>query len=216
MLGVGVLFALVAIVFTGYRSDRMLFLDPWDDGEGGYGNGWQLIHSFYAFADGGLFGVGIGNSREKYLWLPEAETDFIFAIIGEELGLVGALAVVALFMLLLWAGMRIARSAPDNFGAMVAGSCTIMIVFQAFLNIGCVIGLLPTTGKPLPFISSGGSSLIATLIMVGLVLSVSQAAGAPSVYDRRRDDLRVVRAAPDDDARATGGRRSRPPRHNGR
>ncbi len=208
ILGIGAAFAVVATVFTGYRSDRLLFLNPWDDGSDGYGNGWQLIHSFYAFADGGLFGVGIGNSREKYLWLPEAETDFIFAIIGEELGLVGAFGVIVLFLLLLYAGMRIARSAPDNFGAMIAGSCTIMLVFQAFLNIGCVMGVLPTTGKPLPFISSGGSSLIATLIMVGLVLSVSRAAGAPSVYDRRRDDLRIVRAAPTD-AGARAGRSSR-------
>lgn len=210
VLGVGAVFAVFATVFTGYRSDRLLFLNPWGDGEDGYGNGWQLIHSFYAFADGGLFGVGIGNSREKYLWLPEAETDFIFAIIGEELGLVGAFAVIVLFMLLLFAGMRIARSAPDNFGAMIAGSCTIMLVFQAFLNIGCVMGVLPTTGKPLPFISSGGSSLIATLIMVGLVLSVSRAAGAPSIYDRRRENLRVVRAVPDDAPRRAQGRADRP------
>ena len=209
VLGVGAVFAVFATVFTGYRSDRLLFLDPWGDGGNGYGNGWQLIHSFYAFADGGLFGVGIGNSREKYLWLPEAETDFIFAIIGEELGLVGAFAVILLFMLLLYAGMRIARSAPDNFGAMIAGSCTIMLVFQAFLNIGCVMGVLPTTGKPLPFISSGGSSLIATLIMVGLVLSVSRAAGAPSIYDRRREDLRIVRSVPDDAPRRAQGRADR-------
>lgn len=194
ILGVGIVFAVFATVLTGYRSDRFVYLDPWNDGEGGYGTGYQIIHSFYAFSEGGLFGVGIGNSREKFLYLPEAETDFIFAIIGEELGLVGAFAVIALFMLLLYAGMHIARSAPDNFGAMIAGSCIIMIVFQAFLNIGCVIGILPTTGKPLPFISSGGSSLIATLIMVGLVLSVSKGADAPTIYDRRREDLRVVRA----------------------
>ena len=141
--------------------------------------------------------------------MPEAETDVIFAIIGEELGLVGAFAVILLFMLLLYAGMRIARSAPDNFGAMIAGSCTIMLVFQAFLNIGCVMGVLPTTGKPLPFISSGGSSLIATLIMVGLVLSVSRAAGAPSIYDRRREDLRIVRSVPDDAPRRAQGRADR-------
>lgn len=193
-LGAGLVFAVLATVLTGYRSDRFVYLDPWGDGENGYGKGYQIIHSYYAFSEGGLFGVGLGNSREKFLYLPEAETDFIFAIIGEELGLVGALLIVALFMLILYAGMRIARSAPDSFGAMVAGGCTIMIVFQAFLNIGCVIGVLPTTGKPLPFVSSGGSSLIATFIMVGLVLSVSSGAGSPTIYDRRRADLRVVRA----------------------
>lgn len=216
MLGLGVLFALFATVFTGYRSDRFIYIDPWNDGEGGYGTGYQIIHSYYAFAQGGLFGVGIGNSREKFLYLPEAETDFIFAIIGEELGLVGALAIIALFLLLLFAGMRIARSAPDNLGAMIAGSLTIMIVFQAFLNIGCVIGLLPTTGKPLPFISSGGSSLIATLIMIGLVLSVSRGADAPTIYDKRRDDLRVVRASTPDDNLGTTRKRSSRLYSNGR
>ena len=138
--------------------------------------------------------MGLGNSREKF-YLPEAETDFIFAIIGEELGLVGALLVIALFLVILYSGMRIAKEAADDFGAMVAGSCTLMLVFQAFLNIGCVVGLLPTTGKPLPFVSSGGSSLIATFIMVGLILSVSQEAGRPSIYEQRRADLRVVRAS---------------------
>ena len=193
----GVVFVVVAIVGTGYRSDRMLFLNPWADGENGLGKGFQLIHSYYAFSEGGLFGVGLGNSREKF-YLPEAETDFIFAIVGEELGMVGALAVVVLFILFLYAGMRIAKAAANDFATMVAGSCTLMLVFQAFLNIGCVVGLLPTTGKPLPFVSSGGSSLIATFIMVGLILSVSKEAGGPSIYEKRRADLRVVRAAEPD------------------
>lgn len=193
----GVVFVVVAIVGTGYRSDRMLFLNPLADGENGLGKGFQLIHSYYAFSEGGLFGVGLGNSREKF-YLPEAETDFIFAIVGEELGMVGALAVVVLFILFLYAGMRIAKAAANDFATMVAGSCTLMLVFQAFLNIGCVVGLLPTTGKPLPFVSSGGSSLIATFIMVGLILSVSKEAGGPSIYEKRRADLRVVRAAEPD------------------
>lgn len=200
----GLIFVIAATAFTGYRSDRMLFLNPWNDGEEGLGKGFQLIHSYYAFSQGGLFGVGLGNSSEKY-YLPEAETDFIFAIIGEELGMVGALVVVALFVLLLYAGMRVADSASDGFGGMVAGSCTLMLVFQAFLNIGCVVGLLPTTGKPLPFVSSGGSSLIATFIMVGLILAVSQDAGRPSIYERRRADLRVVRAADSAQSGRDGG-----------
>ncbi len=187
-------FGLIAIFGTGYRSDRMLFMNPWDDGEEGYGNGFQLIHSFYAFAEGGLFGVGLGNSREKFLYLPEAETDFIFAVVGEELGLVGAMLVVALFIGILWSSLRIARMAPDMFGLMMAGGCGIMLVAQAFLNIGCVIGLLPTTGKPLPFLSSGGSSLIATFILIGLILSVAHGADLqPSVYEQRRADLRIVK-----------------------
>lgn len=194
-IGLFIVFALFAIFGTSYRADRLSYLlDPWDDGEGGYGKGYQLIHSYYAFAEGGITGVGLGNSHEKYLYLPEAETDFIYAIVGEELGLIGAVLVIVLFLVFLWAGMRICRSAQTGFDAMLSGSLTIMIVAQAFLNIGCVIGLLPTTGKPLPFVSSGGSSLIATLIMVGLILAVSEGSDKSALYERRRDDLRVIRA----------------------
>ena len=186
--------AMMATVFSTYRADRFLYLNPWNDGENGYGAGYQIIHSYYAFAEGGIFGVGLGNSREKYLYLPESETDFIFAIIGEELGLIGAIIIILMFLVLLWAGLRIARSAPDDFGAMIAGSLIIMLVFQAFLNIGCVIGVFPTTGKPLPFISSGGSSLIASYIMIGIILSVSRDSGE-RVYEKRREDLKIVRSA---------------------
>ena len=191
MIGALILFAVFAVVLSSYRSDRFLFLDPWNDGENGYGRGYQLVHSYYAFAEGGIFGVGLGNSREKYLYLPESETDFIFAIIGEELGLVGALAVIAVFLVLLWAGMRIARDASSDFGAMIAGAITIMLVFQAFLNMGCAMGVFPTTGKPLPFISSGGSSLIASFMMVGIILSVSEDS-PEAAAQRRRDEMRVV------------------------
>lgn len=195
ILGIGLVVGILAIALVGYRADRFVYLNPWDDGQGGKGDGFQMLHSYFAFAQGGLFGVGLGNSREKFSYLPMADNDFVFAIVGEELGMVGALAVIALFLLLLYAALRIARQAPDNFGCMMAGGCAIMLVFQAFLNIGCVIGVFPTTGKPLPFISSGGSSLVATFIMVGLILSVSKPSGARTVYDRRRDNLRVVRAA---------------------
>ncbi len=203
-------FGVVAVFTVGYRSSRMAFLNPWVDK---YGDGWQLVQSFYAFAEGGLFGVGLGNSAHKYQYLPEAETDFIFAIIGEELGLVGAVAVVVLFVIVLWAGLRIARSAPDLFGTMVAGGCTVMLVFQAFLNIGCVLGLLPITGKPLPFISSGGTALLGSLILVALILSVSFASGSTSgVYDKRRSELSIVRAQPyparAGDSRQGGARRA--------
>ncbi len=204
-------FAIAAIFGTGYRTDRLVVYDPWNDGDGGYGDGYQTIHSFYAFAQGGLFGVGLGNSREKFDYLPEAETDFVFSIIGEELGMVGALVVVALFVVILVCGLLIARRAATSLSATIAGSLTVMIVFQAFLNIGCVIGLVPTTGKPLPFVSSGGSSLIATLIMVGLILSVAKHADVPDIYERRRADLRVVRALDEDEIASPG--RSKPSRH---
>ena len=206
--GLVVAVGVVGVVSEPYRMSRlMVFLNPWNDGEGGFGKGYQLIHSFYAIAGGGLFGVGLGNSHEKYLYLTQSDTDFIFAIIAEELGLVGALVVIALFALFLYAGMRIARSATDNFGTMVAGGLTIMIAFQAFLNIAMVVGWFPVVGKPLPFVSSGGSSLIATLAMVGLILSVSKEAAAPTIYERRRADLRVVRAA-SDRGRTTASARS--------
>ena len=196
--GLVVAVGIVGVVSEPYRMSRlMVFLDPWNDGKEGFGTGYQLIHSLYAIAGGGLFGVGLGNSHEKYLYLTQSDTDFIFAIIAEELGLAGALVVIALFALFLYAGMRIARSATDNFGTMVAGGLTIMIAFQAFLNIAMVVGWFPVVGKPLPFVSSGGSSLIATLAMVGLILSVSKEAAAPTIYERRRADLRVVRAASD-------------------
>jgi len=193
-VGALILFAVFAVLLSSYRGDRFLYLDPWNDGEGGKGAGYQIIHSYYAFAEGGLFGSGLGNSREKYLYLPESETDFIFAIIGEELGLIGAMLVIAAFLVLLWAGLRIARAATDDFGTMIAGALTIMLVFQAFLNIGCAIGVFPTTGKPLPFISSGGSSLIASFMMVGIIMAVSED-GKKDIHERRREDLRVVRRA---------------------
>ena len=117
VIGCLVVFALGATVFSSYRGDRFLYLNPWNDGENGYGRGYQIIHSYYAFAEGGIFGTGLGNSREKYLYLPESETDFIYAIIGEELGLIGAVAVIIVWLILLWAGMRIARAATDDFGA---------------------------------------------------------------------------------------------------
>ena len=207
---------LLAIGFTSYRSSRLIFLDPWNDGEGGYGSGYQMIHSYYAFSQGGLFGVGLGNSREKYAYLPESETDFIFSIIGEELGMVGALLVIIAFLVILWMGMHIARSAYDDFGAMLVGGLVVMLVFQAFLNIACAIGVFPTTGKPLPFISSGGSSLVASFMMVGLILSVANEAGAPSIYRERRENLRVVRASGPSTSAAGGQAASRTTRTSGR
>ncbi|WP_294438299.1 FtsW/RodA/SpoVE family cell cycle protein [uncultured Slackia sp.] len=188
---------------TGYRAERVkVWLNPWNDGEGGYGTGFQLIHSYYAFSQGGLFGVGLGNSREKFLYLPEAETDFIFSIIGEELGMVGALAVIALFIAFLYAGLRIAAKAPDEFGKILAGSLTVMLVGQAFLNMACATGLFPTTGKPLPFISSGGSSVISSLLIVGVLMSVSYGSNVLTPYEQRRNNLNVLRV--ESDASASG------------
>lgn len=201
----------VAAMSTGYRAERVaVWLNPWNDGMGGYDTGFQLIHSYYAFAQGGIFGVGLGNSREKFLYLPEAETDFIFSIIGEEMGLIGAMAVIVLFVALLYAGLRIAAKAPDEFGRILAGSLIVMLVGQAFLNMACAMGAFPTTGKPLPFISSGGSSVISSLLIVGVILSVSYGSNVLTPYEQRRNELnvlRVERGAPS--ANGDAGRGSR-------
>lgn len=187
----GIIAGVLAIAYKSYRSDRLGFFDPWADEQG---SGYQLIRSFKAFAYGGLFGVGIGNSYEKLLYLPEAETDFIFAILGEELGLIGTVCVIALFLVFLRGGLLIASQARTPFGGLFAASLTAMVVFQAFLNIACVVGLMPTTGKPLPFISSGGSSLISSLVLVGFILSVSFDSHNEGQYRQRRENLRVVSA----------------------
>lgn len=218
VIGFVALFVLAMILVAPYRAERLFsFVDPWKDA---LGSGYQLIHSFYAFSEGGLLGVGLGNSSEKFQYLPEAETDFIFSIIGEEFGLLGALVVIALFLGLLYAGLGIARKAPDRYGAMLACGLTVMLVFQAFLNMACVMGLAPTTGKPVPFISSGGSSLIASMLISGIILNVSFASDAPDQHDRRRADLRIVRseAAPGPSAqrRSRGGRDERAQRRSGR
>lgn len=216
-LGVAVVGGLVAVFGTGYRSDRLVFMDPWNDGNDGYGTGYNIIRSYYALAEGGIFGVGLGNSHEKFQYLFASESDFIFAVIGEELGLVGALLVIGLFFCVLYAGLSIAERANDDIGSMIAGGATVMLVFQAFLNIACVIGVFPTTGKPLPFISAGGTSMIASFILVGLILAVSAAPAAPSVYEQRRADLRLVRQEPAP-SRARSGQtnRSGRPRTSGR
>lgn len=179
----------VAIIAEPYRAKRFFtFLHPFADP---LGDGYQLVNSLYAFGSGGLTGVGLGLSRQKFLYLPEAHTDFIFAVIGEELGLVGTLTVVLLFVVFVFAGIRIAHNAPTRFGRILAGSATSAIGLQALMNMACTVGLFPVTGKPLPFISAGGSSLIATLILVGLILGVSYHSTSDARAARSRGDLRV-------------------------
>lgn len=135
---------------------------------------WQVQHGFWALAAGGLFGSGLGNSKAKWNWLPEADNDFIFAIIGEELGLIGALVVLILFVVLAIAFVRIIRASRDNFARIVTGGVMVWVVGQAFVNIAVVLGVLPVLGVPLPLISAGGSALIATLLGIGVVLSFAR------------------------------------------
>jgi cell division protein FtsW len=151
----------------------LIFLNPESDPQGA---GFQVIQSKIAVGSGGWFGQGLMLGRQKMRFLPEAHTDFIFAVIGEELGLIGCFLVVLAFGVILWRGLEAARRAPDDFGAYLAAGATAMIVCQAMINIGVVLGMLPTKGMPLPFISYGGSSMIVSLAAAGLLLNVSQRA----------------------------------------
>jgi cell division protein FtsW len=159
-------------VLEPYRVRRLMaFLDPWRDPQG---SGFHIIQSLLALGSGGLFGVGLGESRQKFLYLPERHTDFIFAILGEELGLIGTAVVIGLFAFIAHRGFRIARTAPDRYSALLAAGITSSIVGQAMANIGVTSGILPVTGVPLPFISFGGSSLLMTCLGIGILLNISQ------------------------------------------
>jgi cell division protein FtsW len=162
----------VAIFMAPYRLRRMTaFWDPWSDPRG---SGFQIIQSWLAFGNGGLTGQGIGGSRQKLFYLPESHTDFIFAVVGEELGFIGAIVLVGLFAVLIWRGLRVGLRAPDAFGAHLALGITLLIAIQTLLNLGVVTGLLPTKGLPLPFISFGGSALLVTMLGTGVLLNISQ------------------------------------------
>ena len=171
-VGLGVLAVVTGVI--GYGSDRIKYwLDPWADA---MGKGFQTIQSLLAIGSGGILGRGIGQSRQKYLWLPEPHNDFIFAIVCEELGLVGALVIILLFCLLVWRGFTIAMRAKDKFGSLLALGLTFQVGLQAMLNIWVVTNTIPNTGISLPFFSYGGTSLLILLAEMGIVLSVSRAA----------------------------------------
>jgi cell division protein FtsW len=164
--------ALASAKFEGYRWTRVLsFRDPFGDPSN---TGYQLSQSLVALGTGHVGGVGLGASRAKWGFLPNAHTDFIFAIVGEELGLVGTILVVALFVTFAVLGVRVALRAPDRFGALLAGGVTAWVCGQAVVNMAAVIGLLPVTGVPLPFVSFGGSSLVVTMIAVGILINIAR------------------------------------------
>ena len=163
-----------AITIVGYSSDRIKYwLDPWADASG---SGFQTIQSLLAIGSGGILGRGIGQSRQKYLWVPEPHNDFIFSIVCEELGLIGALVIILLFCLLVWRGFTIAMRSPDRFGALLTIGLVFQIGLQAMLNIWVVTNTIPNTGISLPFFSYGGTSLLILLAEMGIVLSVSRQA----------------------------------------
>ena len=155
-----------------YRMRRFTaFLDPFADKTD---TGWQVVQSLYALGSGGLFGLGLGKSRQKFFYIPEPHNDFIFAIIGEELGFLGALTVILLFILLIWRGIRIALNIEDLFGCLLATGITALITIQSLIHIAVVTSSIPTTGIPLPFVSYGGTSLILYMSAVGILLNISR------------------------------------------
>ena len=164
------------VLGTAYRRQRVLtFFDPWRDPQGG---GWQIIQSLIAVGTGGVWGRGLMNGVQKLFYLPEPHTDFIYSVIAEELGLIGATIVLLCFAAITWRGLRVALRAPDSFGAFLALGLTAMIAVQALFNISVALGLLPTKGIPLPFVSFGGSSLLINLVGMGILLNVSQQASS--------------------------------------
>lgn len=173
MLGlIGVAAFAALVVSAPYRIKRITsFLDPWQDP---LGSGFQIIQSLFAIGPGGLFGLGLGESRQKFFYLPEPQTDFIFAILAEELGFIGGSFILLLFSLLLWRGVRIALGAPDLYGSFLAVGIIAMVAIQVMINIGVVTGLMPVTGITLPFLSYGGSSLTLMLMAIGVLLNISR------------------------------------------
>ena len=169
---------LLLIINASYRQARLMaFLHPDSDPQGA---GFQLLQSLIAVGSGGFTGVGLMESKQKLFYLPEAHTDFIFAVICEELGFLGATVVIVLFAMYAWRGLRAAFNAPDGFGRMVALGVTAMVLFQALINFAVVLGMMPTKGIPLPFVSYGGSSLLVMLLATGVLLNISQQAAPNS------------------------------------
>ena len=155
-----------------FRIDRILnFMDPWQDPTG---TGWQAIQSLYAIGSGGLFGVGLGESKQKYLYIPEPQNDFIFSILAEELGFVGCAIVIILFALFIWRGILIAMKAPDMFSSLLATGITALVMVQVVINIGVVTNSIPNTGMPLPFFRAGGTALVILMGMCGILLNISK------------------------------------------
>jgi cell division protein FtsW len=199
--------ALAAIMLEPYRRERLAsFLDPWSDAEGA---GFQTVQAMIGMGSGGIFGVGLGESVLKLFYLPEAHTDMIFAIVGEELGLVGTSAVVGAFVAFGYAGFRVALACRDPFGKLLAAGLTTLVCGQALINLAAVLGLAPLTGIPLPFVSAGGSSLVIALTSVGILLNIAgddAGAARARVPDRRRRDGRPRAAGT---RRGGGARRTR-------
>ena len=209
-LGIAAVLGIVAIWFEPYRRARIFsFLNPWDDAQGA---GFQTVQAMIGLGSGGFFGVGLGQGVQKIFYLPEAHTDMIFAIIGEELGLVGTTALIAAYGAFAYAGLSIALRCRDPFGKRLAAGLTVLVCGQAAINLAAVMGLAPLTGIPLPFVSYGGSSLVVALVSVGVLLNIAGNVGAQAratVPDRGGRNSRPRAAV----ARSRGG--TRPARRGG-
>src|SRR5438445_3121934 len=190
--GVAATLGLLAIYLEPYRRQRFFsFLSPWHDAQGA---GFQTVQAMIGLGSGGLFGVGLGHGVQKVFYLPEAHTDMIFAIIGEELGLVGSAAVILAFLAFAYAGLKIALECRDPFGKRLAAGLTVLVCGQAAINLAAVLGIAPLTGIPLPFVSYGGSSLLVVLASVGILLNIARdgaVEAAAEVSDRGRGDRRA-------------------------
>ncbi len=184
LLSSGMIAGYFLVMNVAYRRDRVLsFLDPWSDPQG---KGFQIIQSFIAFKRGGLRGQGLGDGTQKLLYLPEAHTDFIYSVIAEEIGFLGCAAVIVLFAILVFRGMRLSLRIKDTFGSMLALGLSTLLGIQAFFNMAVVMGLLPTKGLTLPFVSYGGSALITNMFCVGLLLSLSATVGSGEHMAKRK------------------------------
>ena len=177
IVGVSSIFGVIGLLQMsgkgGFRLDRIAtYFDPWADAQG---TGYQMVQSLYAIGSGGFFGVGLGESKQKYLYIPEPHNDFIFAILAEELGFIGCVFVIAMFAIFIWRGILIAMKAPDMFGSLIAIGITTLIGAQAIINIAVVTASIPTTGIALPFFSYGGTALLILLCNVGILLNISRA-----------------------------------------
>jgi cell division protein FtsW len=200
--GIALALGLVAIWFEPYRRARIFsFIDPWHDAQGA---GYQTVQALMSLGSGGIFGVGLGNGVFKINYLPEAHTDMIFAVVGEELGLVGVTAVIFAYAVFAYAGLRVALGCRDPFGKRLAAGLTALVCGQAVINLAAVLGAAPLTGIPLPFVSYGGSSLVVELLAVGILLNIAGGharEGRAEVPDRGRRDVRARGAG----ARGRGG-----------
>lgn len=184
--------ACVLIIIEPYRFDRLLaFINPWANPKG---EGYQLIQSFFSISDGGLFGVGLFNSRQKYLFLPFAESDFIFSVVAEEFGLIGCVAILILYFILIVCGIKVAIKAKDRFGCYLAIGITAVIAVQTLLNVSVVSGLIPPTGLPLPFISAGSTSIVVFMAAIGVLLNISKnekLANTTNVFEIKKNKMSV-------------------------